>query len=187
MKHIKDLGFKSKEGIEVKDLQRFPSMEWGEEGGLQAEIYFNGVHVMRVYQEGNGGCACTYNVNEQIMPEFRKAALEFLKRTDDAYTSGEFSWLVGKTPEKLDDDDFEAVVLSMENHYDTLKEAKKAFNKGAKTFVYIEYAGGLISSLTSPFNISGNYALVQDYLIKNKKPQPKEIKFYSAESISAAL
>ena len=61
MKQVKDLRITTKEGFSVKNLQRFPSMEYGEDGGLQADLYCNGDFLMTVFDAGDGGCAIAHD------------------------------------------------------------------------------------------------------------------------------
>ena len=138
MKEIKRLGIHTKEGFEVRDLKRFPSMEWGDEGGLQADLYYNGLKILQVYQEGNGGCAITYLTEEGSirLGEIRAKGLEFLKRVDKSYgPNTKYAWLKEKTVKNFDDDDWEAVVTNMEEYADDLNHAAQLFIKGAKSVV----------------------------------------------------
>lgn len=138
MKHIQRPGIQTREGFEIRDLQRFPSMEWGEEGGMQAELYYKGHHIMRVYQEGNGGCAVTYaeDYYREHKTEIDLQCLCFLQRVDKSYGSdSQYSWLKNKTADKINDDDWEAVVNNIEEYYDDVKTAMKSFMAGYKAVV----------------------------------------------------
>ena len=97
MRQIKDLGIKSKEGLKVKNLKRFPSMEYGEEGGLQAELWLgNHTYLGTLYQEGNGGCAnFTWNANllEKAKKGIKGLIHSFLLRNDKDYgPNSKYSW-----------------------------------------------------------------------------------------------
>ena len=132
MKNIKNLKIKTTEGLEVKNLQRFPSMEWGDEGGLQAEVHLNGKLIGTLYQAGNGGCAnFTYN-NSDDYAELAKAIIIFLKRVDKNYgPNSKYNWLKNKaTYRDIGDDDIEAAVNNIEERYDDIQVAKKIFKKG---------------------------------------------------------
>lgn len=142
MKNIKNLGIKTLEGFTVGNLQRFPSMEWGDEGGLQADVYYKGIKILQVFQEGNGGCAITYtNANyDANQTEIDVQCLRFLQRVDEDYgPNGRFSNLYkdkkivvekGKEVAKgLDDDDWERLVVIIESRYDDLKNIKKFLKK----------------------------------------------------------
>ena len=136
MKNIKDLKIKTLEGFSVKNLQRFPSMEWGDEGGLQANVLYNGKEVFQIYQEGNGGPAITYwtDYGKSIEKEVRERAFEFLKRVDKDYQEGsEYQWLMAKEPKDINDDDFETMVVLIEEQYERVKFVKKSFKNGYKT------------------------------------------------------
>ena len=145
MKNIKRLGVTTKEGFEVRDLQRFPSMEWGDEGGLQAELYYKGEYIMRVYQEGNGGCAITYRTDYYKQHRFaiESECLDFLRRVDKGYgPDSPYEWLKNKKvavsstskprEDLINDDDWEAVVNNIEEYYNDVKSAANSFRAGFK-------------------------------------------------------
>lgn len=145
MKNIKRLGITTKEGFEVRNLQRFPSMEFGEEGGLQADLYYKGKHIMGVFQEGRGGCAMTYPTDfyKTHRFELEKECLNFLKRVDKSYgPDSPYDWLRNKKVrvsdnskpqmEFINDDDWEAVVINIEEYYGEVKSAAKSFRAGYK-------------------------------------------------------
>lgn len=139
MKNIKDLKVITKEGLSVKNLQRFPSMEWGEEGGLEADLYFNGELAANIFNEGCGGCA---SVSWKIeTPEFKKACFDFLCRVDSSYgPNSEYEWLRGKTADKIDDDDLESVVINIEARYSDIQAAKKIIKQGFKAAAAVKSA-----------------------------------------------
>lgn len=141
MKNIKDLKIKTKEGFELKNLQRFYSAEWGEDGGMKAHLFYQGADVMEILQEGNGGCACCYtnDIFKEHADEIKFMALKFLQRVDDAYgEKSKYDWLKNKTWNKIDDDDFEAVANNIEERYDDIQLAKKAFKKGYKAIALLK-------------------------------------------------
>lgn len=138
MKSIKDLKIKTKEGFEVKNLERGYSLEWGPGGSLIAELYYKGKHIMRVYQEGNGGCAITYQEDyyREHKTEIDSQCLRFLKRVDKNYgPESPYDWLRDKEINKIDDDDWETVVNNIEEYYDDVKAAAKSFRAGYKAVV----------------------------------------------------
>lgn len=154
MKHIKNLGITTQEGFSVKNLQRFPSMEWGDEGGLQAELYYNGKEIMTVYQEGNGGGALTYltDYGRDNEKELKKLGLIFLKRVDVDYgENSEYDWLKNKTAENFYDDDWEQVVLHIENRYDLVKHYKSLLKKGYNSGAEIVYKDGKSTFLSTGY------------------------------------
>lgn len=134
MKSIKNLGIKTKEGFEVRNLKRFPSMEYGEEGGLEADLYLDGKWAGTIYNAGDGGPASFTYANVAFEPEEIAAkGLTFLKRVDPDYgPAGRFAWLRTKTVAKFNDDDLEAVVTTIEERSEVIKQAKKSFKKGYK-------------------------------------------------------
>ncbi|MBQ0142029.1 MAG: hypothetical protein KBT06_04395 [Prevotellaceae bacterium] len=142
MKHIANLGITTKEGFSVKQLERFPSMEWGDEGGMRADLYYKNIRICQVFQEGNGGEAIAYmdaKLNEKLLKEVQKAALACLKRLEpNSYGPQGYDWLKNKTPSKIDDGDYEAVVNNIEQYYDDLKQAKKIFKKGYTAVAVID-------------------------------------------------
>lgn len=139
MKNIKNLNIKTLEGFEVKNLQRFPSMEWGDEGGCKADVWYMGAYVGTMYQEGNGGSA-NFDFDRSLckskITEINTSLLTFLKRKDPAYSK--YDWLVKKTPSTMNDDDFEALVNVIEERYNDVKEAKKYFNKNYISVAFIK-------------------------------------------------
>lgn len=151
MKNIKNLGITTKEGFEVKNLQRFPSMEWGDEGGMQADVYFEGNHIMQVFQEGNGGCAITYPTEYFKSHRFalERECLNFLKRVDKSYgPNSPYEWLKNKKvavsdnskpfETTINDDDWEALVNNIEEYYDDVKSAANSFRAGFKAVVCLK-------------------------------------------------
>ena len=139
MKHIKNLKIKTVEGLEVGDLKRFPSMEWGEEGGLQAKLYLNGIPVGTLYQEGNGGCADFTYDNSDMRTKVAEACLTFLKRVDANYgPKSKYEWLKNKTAKDINDDDIEAVINNIEERYDDVQVAKKIFKQGYKAVALLK-------------------------------------------------
>jgi len=83
MKDIKDLKITTAEGLSVKNYKRFPSSEWGEEGGMQADLYLKGVHVGTVYDAGDGGESNFYgSTKEYDVEALKTASFNFLSRKD---------------------------------------------------------------------------------------------------------
>lgn len=144
MKDIKRLGITTQEGFEVQNLQRFPSMEWGPEGGMQADVYYKGNKVLQVFQEGNGGPAITYaeDYYREHEVEINLQLLRFLRRVDKNYgPDSPYDWLKNKKvslikgkqhANGLDDDDWEALVNNIEDYYVDVKTAGNSFRVGFK-------------------------------------------------------
>ena len=141
MKNIKNLGIKTQEGFEVKNLKRFPSMEWGDEGGLQADVYYKGIFILTLMQAGDGGCADTYTqpYYREHMDEIKEAAFSFLKRVDtDMYgPNAKFANLAHTSANQINDDDWEQVVIEIEQRYNENKDAVKIFKKGYKAIAVL--------------------------------------------------
>ena len=166
MKQINDLGIMTLEGLSIKNLQRFPSMEWGPEGGMSADIYYKGVKVVEVFQEGNGGCASASitQAGEDILGEIRDAGLTFLRRVDKAYgPNTQYSWLKNKTVKNFNDDDWEAVVNSLENRYEDVALAAKRFTQGYKAVAIVTDPVGRVNTLAAPYE-SLTIDIVETYL-----------------------
>ena len=141
MKNVKMPGITTKEGFELRNLQRFPSMEFGDEGGLQVDIYYNKHKIMQVYQEGNGGPAITYTEQYYLdhKTEIDLQCLRFLKRVDENYgPNSEFASLRNKRINNIDDDDWEALANNIEEYYDDVKAAAKSFRAGYKAVVALK-------------------------------------------------
>lgn len=168
MKSIKNLGITTLEGFEVRNLERGYSLEWGPEGSLIAELYYKGKHIMRVYQEGNGGCAITYQEDyyREHKTEIDLQCLRFLKRVDKSYgPDSPYDWLRDKKINKIDDDDWEAVVNNIEEYYDDVKAAATAFRAGYKAVVSMknDYQTSYLQYRVSNITIEE----VQAYMKKN--------------------
>jgi len=132
MKDIKDLNIKTKEGLEIRNLQRFPSMEYGEDGGMKCDIYYHDHKICDVYQAGNGGCAderYVDNITPELRQEFKQKVLACLQRLDSSYNpaTSEYEWLKTKTADHIDGDDLEALELTIEDRYEDVQQAKKIF------------------------------------------------------------
>lgn len=142
MKNIKNLGIKTQEGFEVKNLKRFPSMEWGDEGGLQADVYYKGNFILTLMQAGDGGCANTYTqpYYREHMDEIKEAAFSFLKRVEtDMYgPNAKYANLAHTSAKQINDDDWEQVVIEIEDHYYDTKEAMKIFKQGFKAIAVLK-------------------------------------------------
>lgn len=132
MKHVKDLKVTTKEGFSVMNLERFPSMEYGDNGGVRADLYYKGDKIMTVYDAGNGGCAIAYTNELYSLKtwEIKTKALELLKRADENFNK--FDFLKNKTAKDIDDDDFLAIVNLIEERYDDYKQVDKALKSGFK-------------------------------------------------------
>lgn len=167
MRHIKNLGIKTKEGFEVKNYSTFPSMEWGDDGGMQADLYYNGKKIGQVFQEGNGGCAVlhTYDSEIELTNEIKEKALTCLKRLDDSYSKYDF--LKSRQTKDVNDDDFESIVVEIAHMYDIKKDVSRYIKKGFQTIFLIERDGGLCSYLTYKVN-NATEQEAKDYLSKNK-------------------
>ena len=135
MKNIKDLKIKSIEGLEVRNVKTFPSMEWGEDGGLEADIYYQGKFAVRIFQEGNGGCALDTEQDDAVLTAAKPAMLTLLKRLVKGYSY--YSWLKTKTVKTLDADDYESIANLFIEQYDLIKDAKKGFKKGFKSAITV--------------------------------------------------
>lgn len=151
MRNIKDLKIKSKEGLEVRNLKTFPSMEWGDDGGCEADIYYNGKFAVRVFQEGNGGCALDTERDDAILTAAKPSILAMIKRLDKTYE--QYDWLKNKTVDTLDADDYEAIVNLFLEQYDFIKDAKKCFKNGFGTFVAV-CKGALINTFHSTYDLA---------------------------------
>lgn len=139
MKQVKNLRIKTKEGFEIRNLKRFPSMEWGEEGGLEAEVYLDGENLGTLYQAGNGGCASFTYPNSEAYKKIAEKGIVFLQRVDKAYgPNSPYDWLKKKTAKSFDDDDIEAIVTTIEERYDDVTVVKKLFKKGYKAVALLK-------------------------------------------------
>lgn len=107
MVNIKDLKIKTFEGLSVKNYSRFPSREWGDEGGMQADVYLNGKYTGKVYNAGDGGMANFYREKDTNYDELKTACFKFLRRLDKNYRK---SSLMPKKASECDEDDIALAV-----------------------------------------------------------------------------
>lgn len=185
MKHIANLGITTIEGFSVRNLERFPSMEWGDEGGMRASLYYNDVKIMEVFQEGNGGEAIVYMDKVMSAPtlfkEVQAKALAALKRLDpESYgPHSEYDWLRNKTADRINDEDYEALVLVIEDHYYDVKEAKNIYKKRGYTSTAVLDMGYQKSYLYCDYNT------IEEAAAYLKKAHPT-IKYKSLKLITKA-
>ena len=137
MKRVSDLKITTKEGFHIKNLQRFPSMEYGEDGGLKADIYYNRNLIGTLFNAGDGGCARMdfTEYGRKNLGTLKVAALSFVKRCDRDWDKYDF--LKDKNASAFDDDDWEALVITIEQRYDDVKTIKQSFRKGYKSVCII--------------------------------------------------
>lgn len=115
MTHIKTLKLKTQEGFSLKDVKTFPSYEWGEDGGIEAIILYNGVPVGRLFNDGNGGMADFTKLGTIDMVLLKKQTLICLKRLEPMYTK--YVFLRNKTWKDIDADDYDALVACIVDNY----------------------------------------------------------------------
>ena len=71
---------KTREGIELKKLKTFPSMEWGENGGCCCDIYCNGKKVAEYFNAGEGGCANVTMVGDMTEDQLKDIGIALEER-----------------------------------------------------------------------------------------------------------
>lgn len=115
MKYIKDIRIKTLEGFSLREVKTFPSMEWGEDGGIQADIYYMGAKVGTLFNDGNGGMATFYKtgvVDEMLL---KTQALKCLKRIEPLYS--QYNFLHNKTSKDVNEDDYDMLVALIVDKY----------------------------------------------------------------------
>lgn len=141
MKQIKNFQTITKEGFSVANLQRFPSREWGDEGGFQADVLFKSQKIAQVFQQGDGGCADVYfekDLTKEFLAEVKDNLISFLKRYDYCYQeSSPYEWLKKKTAQDVGNDEFETLVVNIEAAEDNFKLAQKRFKAGVNCIANI--------------------------------------------------
>ena len=189
MKQIKDLKITTKEGLSVRNLQRFPSLEFGSEGGLQAELWLDGnTYVGKLFQEGNGGMAnFTWNANliTETREKIKQYVFDFLLRNDEDFgPNSKYEFMRDKTPTKIDDDDIEMLITILEEEYDARRIVAKSLRNGYKSvarvnqgyqFRYVQY---YVNDITKEE--------VSDFLKKNKITY-ETIDIYTSNDLALAL
>lgn len=114
MKDIKDLKIKTLEGLSVKNYKTFPSREWGNDGGMQADVYLNSTLVGTVYDAGDGGVGDFYPTSTANVDAFKEACFKFLKRKGKDYFKYSFS---PKQASEMCEDDYVCVVDLIASFY----------------------------------------------------------------------
>ena len=107
MKHSKIVRVRTLEGLSIKDYKTFPSHEWGDDGGMQADIYLKGTLVGTIFDAGEGGMADFYPTSTADIKSFKEACFKFLKRKDKDYFKYEF---MPKQASAMNEDDYVCVV-----------------------------------------------------------------------------
>ena len=115
MKHIiKDLKITTKEGLSIKNYKPFPSHEWGDNGGMQADVYLNDAYIGQVYDDGEGGMGDMYFEKGADIDNFKTACFNFLKRKDKDYLKHKF---MPKQASACNEDDYVFMVDLIASFY----------------------------------------------------------------------
>lgn len=138
MKQIKETNVLTKEGFSFKNLSRFPSYEWGDDGGLDVDLYYKGERFAHVYNDGNGGCPMVNYYGDNINL-IKCDALAFLKRYDYSYSPlSQYEWLKNKSPYDINDDDIENLACCLEVAHEDLEIVEDLHKKTKRnTFMAI--------------------------------------------------
>lgn len=107
MIQINDFMIKTFEGLSVKNYKTFPSREWGDNGGMQADIYLHDKHVGQIYDAGDGGMANMTFADKSLVNDFKVACFKFLRRIDKEYRNNKYS---AKRAKDVNDDDYAMTV-----------------------------------------------------------------------------
>lgn len=163
MKQIKNFKTITKEGFSIKNLERFYGSEWGEDSAFRADILYNNKKIAEIYQAADGGCAdarLDRSLTQDQVTEIKDKLISFLKRYDYAYQeSSPYEWLKNKTSQGVGNDEFEALVVDIEEAEGTFKSALKKFKTGVNCVASIRYIGkdGFSSNyLQSLFQVPNN-------------------------------
>lgn len=103
MLDIKDLKVKTFEGLAVKNYKTFPSREWGDNGGMQADMYLNDKKIGQIFDAGDGGMGTMSFENDADIKGFKTVCFKFLRRLDKDYRN---SKLAPKKADELNEDDY---------------------------------------------------------------------------------
>ena len=171
MKQIKNFQTITKEGFSIKNLERFYGPEWGEDSAFRADIQYNNEKIAEIYQAGDGGCADAHldkNLTQDKVTEIKDKLISFLKRYDYCYQeSSPYEWLKKKTAREVGDDEFEALVVNIEEAEETFKLALKKFKPGVNCVASIKHIadnGFSNNYLQSLFQVPDNDKRRQEHL-----------------------
>lgn len=171
MKQIKNFKTITKEGFSIKNLERFYGPEWGEDSAFRADILYNNKKIAEIYQAGDGGCAdarLDRNLTQDQTVEIKEHLISFLKRYDYCYQkSSPYEWLKKRTAQEVTPDEFEALVVNIEEAEETFKSALKKFKPGVNCIASIKHVaenGFSNNYLQSLFQVPDNDKRRQEHL-----------------------
>lgn len=153
---------KFKEQITIKNIKHFPSMEWGEDGGTFADIYYKGKKVLNYVNYGDGGEEHLYwedtNFNKEILTNAVRNCLKRLNLYDA---------IIIKSGDKIIECDMFGFLIM---HFEELKEMEKYYKKALKqnyNIPIILYALfterlGIKQILKNPYELNAN-KLIEEY------------------------
>ena len=149
MKEIKKFKTITKEGFSIANLQRFPSREWGDEGGFQADLLLDNKKIAQVYQAGDGGEANVYFesiVSQEQKEEINAKVISFLKRYDYFYKENSpYDFLKNRTARDVGSSEIESLVNDIEEEERIFKSALKRFKnpevKAVANITYVDSKG----------------------------------------------
>lgn len=168
MKNIKDLGIKTKEGFGVKNYQTFPSMEWGDDGGMKADVYLDDVRVGTVFQRGDGGCADFTWDQSAERAAVKQKLFDTLTRLEPLFTNPEYVSVLPHTPEDCSDDEFEMLVNCIVEKRDAIKSCKEFYANGMP-YTALVYEGPYVHYLGSRISQKSEFENILKRSIENKK------------------
>lgn len=115
MKQIKKMNLKTKEGFSLRNIITFPSLEWGDNGGIKADLLYCGAYIGNLYNAGDGGMANFYFDDGVNIDLIKNEVLKCLKRLDTCYTL--YKFLRERTPKQVNEDDYDALVALLVDNY----------------------------------------------------------------------
>lgn len=163
---------KTLEGIELKSVKHFPSMEWGPKGGTSCTIWYQGKKAFEFFNEGNGGCAHITQVGDITEKEFDKIAMQVHARLDPV-SQTQYS------PEILAMEPIDSMVENLLNLLDNEKQFKKYVKQGYPYVLVVVYRRFRVFSTAS--KIDDKDRLLNNLCISEKidpKDPELEVSYY---------
>lgn len=182
MKQFKKLNATTKEGISFKNIELFPSMEWGDEGGQRANILYKGKIIGTYYQEGNGGCCNVYfDCDNETQDAYTKDLSVAVKRLETSHPEllADFDNVYDNTETLF------CLLLDLHEHYKFYKKMIKKYEQYNIALAVMDYEWKSTCCIGAFTDDPSKDRFEQN--VKNKYQDVKNYSFYYALDTFGAL
>ena len=175
---FKKLGFTTQEGLSISNFEDGWSMEWGEGGSYHCNLTLNGMPVMEIYNEGNGGCVDYRSLTSHTLDkQVGDAVLAFLRRTNKDYQP-DSKYDFCKNATEAGECEYGSIVENLRTEYERRKCMATRFKQGYKYVAFYDkdwtytYVGGnsipAIQEFAKSKKIEGKETIYTAGYIENK-------------------